>query len=159
MMAIGATLLAVLVLIEAMTPWLLLAFTFVAGVGAALAAPAWQAGVPHLVPRSDLHAAVALNSVGINISRAIGPALAGLLISALGMAAPFFLNAASFVGVILALLWWPVAHPTAGALPAERFGNAIRTGRDARRADLCVRRWGGRRAFSCSQARIGRSCH
>ena len=83
---------------------------------------------PQLVPRSDLHAAVALNSVGINISRAIGPALAGLVITAFGMASPFFLNAASFVGVILALLWWPASHPATGALPAERFGNAIRTG-------------------------------
>jgi MFS family permease len=128
LMAMAATLLAVLVLVGAMTPWLLLAFSFIAGVGAALVAPAWQAVVPQLVPRSDLHAAVALNSVGINISRAIGPALAGLIITTLGMAAPFFLNAASFVCVILALLWWSASRPAIGTLPAERFGNAIRTG-------------------------------
>lgn len=128
LMAMAAMLLAVLVLVGAMTPWLLLAFTFVGGVGAALVAPAWQAVVPQLVPRSDLHAAVALNSVGINISRAIGPALAGLIITALGIAAPFFLNAASFVCVILALLWWPASRPATGTLPAERFGNAVRTG-------------------------------
>jgi MFS family permease len=128
MMAMAATLLAVLVLIGAMTPWLLLAFTFVAGIGAAMVAPAWQAVVPQLVPRSDLQAAVVLNSVGINISRTIGPALAGLLIAAFGVASPFFLNAASFVGVILALLWWPASRPATGTLPAERFGNAIRTG-------------------------------
>jgi predicted MFS family arabinose efflux permease len=128
LMGLVATLLAVLVLIEAMTPWLLLAFTFVAGVGAALVAPAWQAVVPQLVPRSDLPAAVALNSVGINISRAIGPALAGLIIAGLGMSGPFFLNAASFVGVILALLWWRTAPAPQQSLPAERFGNAIRIG-------------------------------
>jgi MFS family permease len=128
LMALTATLLAILVLLEAMTPWRLLAFTFVAGIGAALAAPAWQAMVPQLVPRSDLQAAVALNSVGVNISRAIGPALAGLVITALGMAAPFFLNAASFVAVILVLLWWSSSHRATGSLPAERFDHAIRTG-------------------------------
>jgi predicted MFS family arabinose efflux permease len=128
LMGLVAALLAVLVLVGAMTPWLLLAFTFIAGVGAALVAPAWQAIVPQLVPRSDLSAAVALNGVGINISRAIGPALAGLIISALGMSGPFFLNAASFIGVILALLWWRAAPAREQSLPVERFNNAIRLG-------------------------------
>src|SRR6266545_2461617 len=62
------------------TPGLLLGFTFLFGAGAALIAPAWQAIVPQLVPREDLPNGVALNSVGINISRAIGPALAGIII-------------------------------------------------------------------------------
>src|SRR3954471_15176427 len=61
-------------------PVLLLGFTFLSGAGAALIAPAWQAIVPQLVPREDLPPAVALNSVGINISRAVGPALAGIII-------------------------------------------------------------------------------
>src|SRR4051812_7684631 len=57
------------------TPWVLLAFTFALGVGAALYAPVWQAIQPELVPRSEVPAAVALGGVSINASRAIGPAL------------------------------------------------------------------------------------
>ncbi|MFP3608193.1 MFS transporter, partial [Paraburkholderia sp. SIMBA_053] len=56
------------------TPALLLLFTFILGIGTALAAPAWQAIVPGLVPRETLQQAVAINGIGINISRAIGPA-------------------------------------------------------------------------------------
>ncbi|SPY32229.1 Bacterial protein of uncharacterised function (DUF894) [Pasteurella canis] len=53
----------------------LVLFTFIGGVGAALMAPTWQAIVPELVSRADLKNAVALNSLGINISRAIGQLL------------------------------------------------------------------------------------
>jgi MFS family permease len=127
-MVLVSALLGVLVLTGAVTPWVLLAFTFLAGAGAALVAPAWQAVVPQLVPRTDLQPAIALNSVGINISRAIGPALAGVVIAGLGMASPFFLNAASFIGVILALIWWRPERATSRHLPAERFGNAMRNG-------------------------------
>src|SRR5690606_24722851 len=72
---------AILTAAGAMTPGLLLAFTFAIGTGAALTAPAWQAVVPSLVPRESLQPAIALNSMGINIARAIGPALGGFLIS------------------------------------------------------------------------------
>jgi MFS family permease len=109
-------------------PVLLLGFTFLSGAGAALIAPAWQAIVPQLVPREDLPPAVALNSVGINISRAVGPALAGIIIGVAGLAAPFWLNALSNLGVIAALIWWKPAHTAAKRLPAERFRSAIRTG-------------------------------
>src|SRR5262245_28968591 len=68
---------SLLVALGMVTPFVLLAFTFLGGTGAALIAPAWQAVVPQLVPRQDLQPAIALNSVGINISRAVGPALAG----------------------------------------------------------------------------------
>src|SRR5712675_1698265 len=109
------------------TPGLLLGFTCLFGAGAALIAPAWQAIVPQLVPREDLPNAVALNSVGINISRAIGPALAGIIIGLAGVAAPFWLNAVSNLGVIGALVWWK--PPAAGKrLPAEHISSAIRTG-------------------------------
>ena len=86
---------ALLVRFQRVTPLTLLAFILVAGVAEALATPAWQAIVPQLVPRQELAPAVALNGVGINISRAIGPALAGLIIVNLGVAAPFWLNAVS----------------------------------------------------------------
>ena len=117
-----------LVWLGLVTPWVLLVFTFLMGAGAAFAAPAWQAIVPTLVPRADLQPAVALNSVGINISRAIGPALGGLIIATLGIAVPFLLNAVSSLGVIAALLWWKPPAAPARRLPAERFASAIRTG-------------------------------
>lgn len=106
-----AVLLTVMVWQEVMTPVLLILFTFAMGTGAAFMAPAWQAVVPQLVPREKLKPAIALNSMGINISRAIGPALAGVLIASVGLAAPFALNAASHVVIILALVLWkpPVA--------------------------------------------------
>jgi MFS family permease len=111
------------------TPALLLAFSFLAGTAAALIAPAWMSIVPQLVPRQHLQPAVALNGVAINVSRAVGPALAGLIIVAWGLAAPFWLNALSTLGVIAALIWWrPPADTAARHLPAERFGRAIRAG-------------------------------
>ncbi|MEO0679163.1 MAG: MFS transporter, partial [Pseudomonadota bacterium] len=111
-----------------MTPWLLLIFTFVFGTGAAFMAPAWQAIVPKLIPRQDLPAAIALNSMGINISRAIGPALAGVLIVSAGLAAPFLANALSVLGIIAALWWWRGAPAPDAALPAERIGGAVASG-------------------------------
>ena len=103
--------------------------SFLAGTAAALIAPTWLSIVPQLVPRKDLQPAVALNGVGLNVSRAIGPALAGLIIVAWGMAAPFWLNAFSTLGVIAALIWWrPTVVDTADRLPTERFGRAIRAG-------------------------------
>jgi len=110
------------------TPWVLLVFTFLLGAGTAFAAPAWQAIVPKLIPRDELQAAVTLNSVGINISRAIGPALGGLIIATLGIAVPFGLSAISFLGVIFALLWRKPAAEGTRHFPAERFTGAVRTG-------------------------------
>lgn len=112
----------------AMTPGLLLAFTFAIGTGAALMAPAWQAVVPSLVPRESLQPAIALNSMGINIARAIGPALGGFLISAVALSAPFVVNAASYLVIIAALfLWKPEAGP-AKTLPPEPLFGAMATG-------------------------------
>jgi predicted MFS family arabinose efflux permease len=119
---------ALLVRLELATALTLLIFTFLAGAGAALIAPAWQAIVPQLVPREDLAPAVALNSVGINISRAVGPALAGIIVGIAGLAAPFWLNAVSNLGVIAALIWWRPAAQGSKHLPAERFASAMRVG-------------------------------
>ena len=112
----------------------LLAFTFLMGTGAALIAPSWQSIVPQLVPREELPPAVAANSAGINVSRAVGPALAGFLIGAYGIVAPFWINALSNLGIIAALMWWRPAETTAKHLPPERFRGAILVGlRHARR--------------------------
>lgn len=128
LMGVVATGLAVVVHLEAMTPWLLIAFTFAMGTGAAFVAPAWQAIVPKLVDRKDLSSAIALNSMGINVSRAIGPALAGFLIVSLGIASPFALNALSFIGIVIALIWWRSPASPATTLPKEHVGEAIRAG-------------------------------
>lgn len=120
---------AMLVWIGRVTPAILLAFMFLIGVGGALGAPAWQSIVPELVPRQDLGAAVAANSVGINISRAVGPALAGIIIAWVGITAPFWLDAIGNLGVIAALVWWRGAsHARRSQLPAERFTSSIFTG-------------------------------
>jgi predicted MFS family arabinose efflux permease len=110
------------------TPAMLLLFTVLIGAGGALTAPAWQAIVPQLVPPQDLMPAIAANSVGINISRAVGPALAGSIIGLLGIAAPFWVNAISNLGVIAALLWWHAPPTAINRLPAERFTSAMFTG-------------------------------
>jgi MFS family permease len=110
------------------TPGNLLLFTFLIGATGALTIPAWQAVVPQLVPRDDLTAAVAANSVGVNISRALGPALGGATIGAFGIVSPFWVNAISNLGVVGALLWWREAKGQNTLLPAERFGAAVGTG-------------------------------
>ena len=119
---------ATLVTLDRVTPLVLLAFMFLVSVGSALEAPSWQSIVPQLVPREDLPGAVAANSVGINISRAVGPALSGVITAAFGIAAPFWIDAVSNLATIGALKWWRPAPKPARRLPSERFASAIRTG-------------------------------
>jgi MFS family permease len=110
------------------TPNNLLLSTFLIGAAGAMTVPAWQAVVPLLVPRSDLPPAIAANSVGVNISRALGPAFGGVTIAAIGIAAPFWVNAISNLGIVGALLWWRQSERAKTLLPAERFGQAISAG-------------------------------
>jgi predicted MFS family arabinose efflux permease len=112
--AVGAVL-AVLTVGGHMTPTLLLTFTFLLGCGAAAQLPAYQAFVPDLVPRAELRQAASLSSIGVNLARAVGPAIAGLLVTRLGVGGLFALNAATFVVFGLALLrtWSPERAPAA----------------------------------------------
>lgn len=105
----------------------LVALTFMGGVGAALVAPAWQAIVPELVPREDLKSAIALNSLGINIARSIGPAAGGLILASLGAAVTYGADVASYLFVIAALLWWKRPKDDRGELQ-EHFSGAFRAG-------------------------------
>ena len=110
-MVAAATVLGVMTLTGTVTPQILLVFTFLLGVGAVMNDPAWQSLTPDLVPPNQLAAAVALNSAGFNIARAVGPALGGLLIAAIccgvtGSGWAFLINAVSFFGVILFLYNW-----------------------------------------------------
>ncbi|MBB5986697.1 MFS transporter [Sphingobium lignivorans] len=107
--------------------WILLALTAAIAVGAALSAPTFQAIVPELVPQPALQQAVALNSLGVNIARAIGPALGGVIIAAAGTGAVFALNAVSVLGVIAVLWRWRRAT-SERHLPAEHFVGAMRAG-------------------------------
>jgi MFS family permease len=114
--------------LDLVTPRILLLFAFLIGIGGALSAPGWQAIVPQLVPKEDLAPAVSANSVGFNISRAIGPALGGAIIAGFGIAAPFWLNAISNLGVVGALWWWRPPQTRARRLPAEGISNAMVAG-------------------------------
>jgi predicted MFS family arabinose efflux permease len=111
-MLVLATTLGFMVLAGAAGEITLLAITFGLGVCVAVISPTWQAVMPRLVAREDLQQAVALHAVGINISRAIGPAIAGAIVIAFGIAWPFLINALSFLAVIFALWSWrPAAAP------------------------------------------------
>lgn len=105
----------------------LIALTFVGGIGAALMAPTWQAIVPELVPQHDVKNAVALNSLGINIARSIGPALGGILLASFGAAVTYGADVISYAFVIAALLWWKRPAAKEDEL-AERFLGAFRAG-------------------------------
>jgi len=125
---VTSTAFAVLVWMHLITPWSLLVFSFLVTVASAVTAPAWQAVVPQLVPKAELPGAIAANSVGINVSRAVGPALGGLMVVAFGIAAPFWVNAVSNVGVIAALIRWHPPKRSGPTLPRERFGQAMLSG-------------------------------
>ncbi len=123
-----AAIFAGLVAFGLVTPATLLLFTFLIGAFGAMTMPAWQSVTPSLVPKRDLQAAIAANSIGFNIARAIGPALGGFFTSVFGIASPFWINAAANLGINGGLLWWRPQRQVGARLPAERFVRAIRTG-------------------------------
>jgi MFS family permease/quinol monooxygenase YgiN len=126
-MLVSAVALALLTLFGLTTPWVLLLLIFSLGLGSALNAPAWQAIIPELVPRSELSSAVSLNSVAFNIARAVGPALGGFVVAAVGSWAVFLLNSLSFIGVLIVIYRWRRA-PIESMSPTERIVGAMRAG-------------------------------
>src|SRR6266536_4028716 len=114
-MVLAAVALGVLTLFGAVTPWTLLVFTFLMGIGAVMNDPAWQAITPDVISPRRHASAVALNSAGSNVARAVGPALGGIVVAAAGSGWSFLLNAASFFGVIVFLCKWqkPIHEPLA----------------------------------------------
>ena len=105
-MVLAAAALGVLTLLHVVNPWVLLMFTFLLGLGAVMNDPAWQAITPEVISPERHASAVALNSAGFNVARAVGPALGGAVVAAAGSGWSFLLNAASFFGVILFLYRW-----------------------------------------------------
>lgn len=122
--SVGLTIFAFLGLLS---PWLLLSFTFSIGCGTALHMPSWQASMGDIVPREDLPSAVALNSMGFNLMRSVGPAIGGIIVAVAGAATAFAINAGSYLFLIFALLrWQPPGSPR--TLPREAIGRAISVG-------------------------------
>jgi len=125
-MMLLALLLAVLTSIRQITITEIFAISFLTGIASALNYPAYQALIPDLLPRDDLMNGIALNSAQFNMSRAIGPAAAGLALGTLGAAACFYLNSASFLALIIALLM--ITIPPVQRHPAPRFWEAMLEG-------------------------------
>jgi len=126
-MLIASLILAVAAWAGMLTPWALLIFTFLIGCGTAVNGPAWQASVGEMVPRALLPEAVALNSMGFNIARSLGPAVGGAIVAIAGAAAAFLTNAVSYVGLIVVLARWKPDLPPS-SLPRERLGLAMLAG-------------------------------
>jgi MFS family permease len=125
-MIVAAGALGILTLLHAVGPWSLLTFTFLLGVGAVMNDPAWQAITPDVVSPAQHASAVALNSAGFNVARAVGPALGGLLVASAGSGWSFLLNAGSFLGVVYFLYKWKCAPHE--PLSTHGIGDAILEG-------------------------------
>ncbi|MCB4824748.1 MFS transporter [Roseicella aerolata] len=123
-----ALLLAALTATGSLGAWGLLALTFAIGAGSAMNFPAWAATTNELVPRDDLVGAIALNGIGFNLARALGPALGGFAIAAAGPEAAFVLNAVAFLVLILALIFWRRPPDPKGRIPKEHLVSAMRAG-------------------------------
>ena len=122
-----AALLGVLTVTGVVQPWMLLVVTLAIGAGSAVDIPAWQAMIPEVVPKEELPASVGLGTVAINVARAIGPAIAGVVIVAGGPGPVFLVNAATVLGVFFVLWRWR-REPHRATLPAERMASAVRAG-------------------------------
>ena len=118
-----ALVLAVLTISGLTSPWLLLVLTFALSAGDAFENPTWRAILSELVSKEDLAAASALNGIEFNLARAVGPAVAGAVIAATGVATAFVANVVSFFGVILVVAKWkrPIRNRTA---PGETLTGA-----------------------------------
>ncbi|HEV2699060.1 MAG TPA: MFS transporter, partial [Terriglobales bacterium] len=135
-MVAAAGSLGILTLLGYTTPWVLLMFTFLLGFGAVMNDPAWQALTPEIVCRENHAPAVALNSVGFNLARAVGPALGGLVIEATNSGIAFLMNAASFFGVIFFLYRWK--RPSFERANTERMVDSLMSGLRYVRSDHVV---------------------
>ncbi|HEV2799053.1 MAG TPA: MFS transporter [Pyrinomonadaceae bacterium] len=125
----GLTALALALLIatgivnDAADVWIILVASFITGCCFSLASPSYQAITIDLVGREDLSNAIALNSTQFQLSRVVGPALAGVGFQLFGLAGCFFVNGLSFVAIIIALSLMRL-EPRAGTQKTERMAGA-----------------------------------
>ncbi len=124
---------------DLMPPSLLLTFTFLLGACLAATLPAYQSFVQELVPRDQVRAVASLGGVAVNGARAVGPALAGVLVAQVGPAVVFAVNAAAALVFVLVLAFSRRPKTHAG-LPPERFASALRAGGRYVRNSPAVRR-------------------
>ncbi|MGX1807079.1 MFS transporter [Nocardia sp. NPDC055321] len=138
-MAVTALTLAACTGLGLTTPGVLLGLLFLLGCGQALTMPTWQSIQPELVPREQIPAAAALNGLSVNGARAVGPAIAGVLISLAGPTFVFGFNAVSFIGIVVVLVLWRRPE-RAATLPSERPLAALRAGMRFVRSGPAIRR-------------------
>jgi MFS family permease len=127
-MLLAALALGVLALAGLVTPLVLLALVFALGAGQAWTSPTWQTLQPELVPAAERPQAIALGSVNMNLARAVGPAIGGLLVAATSAGSVFLINAATFLAVIAVIARWRGGARSPGAVAPEHVGEAIRAG-------------------------------
>ncbi len=127
LMLIVSAALAAITLAGHITPTLLLLLTFLLGCGSAAFAPAWQSSIGDEVPRAQIPSAVMANAVGFNLARSVGPAIGGVIVAAAGAAAAFVINAFSYIGMLVTLLWWKPDRPR-NPLPPEPLATAMHAG-------------------------------
>ncbi len=119
------TAIVLLLLIHRVAPWMIVALSVVVGITDALSMPSFQSIVPSIVTREQIPSGLALNSTQFNLSRILGPAIAGVLISSVGAISCFVVSAASyvpFIGVALWILprWTPAPAPPLASAPPRR---------------------------------------
>lgn len=125
--SLNAVVLAIMSLTDSLTAPLLIALTFTNGIGLAMRWPVFAAIVPEIVPRHHMPQALALNGVAMNLSRIVGPVVAGAILAATSSAWVFVLNALLAFGAFILILRWKSQHKES-ALPGERFVGAMRVG-------------------------------
>ncbi len=119
--------LGLLVVFGYVTPFILLAATFVLGFTGAIGMPAWQSILPDIVSREEVPEAITLNAVSFNMARGVGPAIGGAVVAAVGSGGTFLLNAASLVWIANVIKSWK-RRIVRSTLPEEELISAIRTG-------------------------------
>jgi MFS family permease len=127
-MALAAVALGLLAIAGVVTPLLLLVLLFALGSGQAWTSPTWQTLQPELVEPAERPQAIALGSVNQNLARAVGPAIGGALVAAIGVGSVFLINAVTFLAVIVVIARWRGGARSAGAQPREQVGEAVRAG-------------------------------
>ncbi len=125
------TAIVILLIIGAVKPWMIIVLSVIVGITDALSMPSFQSIVPSIVEPDQISAGLALNSTQFNLSRILGPSLAGVLMSSVGAMACFVVSALSYVPFIGVALWilprWTPPPPSAAARPRGQLFAGIGT--------------------------------
>jgi len=126
--AVNAAVLYLVSITVGLTPTLLLVLVFTNGIGLAMRWPVYAAIIPELLPRTELPQGLALNGIAVNVSRIVGPLVAGAIIQAAGSEYVFAMNCALSIVCAAVLLRWKREGKPPSVLPGERFIGAMRLG-------------------------------